>query len=133
MNMSLKRIDHVHVHVMNRAAAEKWYADVLGLQRVAELDQWATADGPLMVADDHQAVRLSLFERSTSGSHATIAFAVDAAGLIAWQTHLEVCLSSPPRLEDHQLSWSLYFSDPDGNPFEITTYDYEEVARQLSR
>lgn len=133
MNMRLKRIDHVHVHVLNRDAAEKWYADVLGLQRVAKLEQWATIDGPLMVADDQNAVCLSLFERTAGGSHATIAFSVGAGDFIAWQGHLAAQLPDPARLEDHQLSWSLYFSDPDGNPFEITTYDYAEVAHHLSR
>jgi hypothetical protein len=32
---------------------------------------------------------------------------------------------------DHQLAWSIYFLDPDGNRFELTTYDYEAVAEQL--
>ncbi len=32
---------------------------------------------------------------------------------------------------DHDLSWSIYFVDPDGNRFEVTTYDYDEVAIQL--
>jgi sugar lactone lactonase YvrE len=35
------------------------------------------------------------------------------------------------RLEDHQVSWSLYFSDPDGNPYEITSYEYGELPAQL--
>jgi predicted lactoylglutathione lyase len=26
-------------------------------------------------------------------------------------------------LQDHQQSLSLYFSDPDGNPWELTTYE----------
>jgi catechol-2,3-dioxygenase len=33
---------------------------------------------------------------------------------------------------DHDKSWSIYFNDPYGNPFEITTYDYETVRQQLS-
>ncbi|MBY4893897.1 hypothetical protein KUL25_14150 [Rhodobacteraceae bacterium N5(2021)] len=32
---------------------------------------------------------------------------------------------------DHDPSWSIYFRDPDGNRFEVTTYDYAEVARAL--
>ena len=32
---------------------------------------------------------------------------------------------------DHEGSWSLYFSDPDGNPFEITSYDYQWLKKQL--
>jgi catechol-2,3-dioxygenase len=39
-------------------------------------------------------------------------------------------LGSAPRCEDHALALSMYFSDPDGNPFEITTYEHE-AARAL--
>lgn len=31
---------------------------------------------------------------------------------------------------DHEVSWSIYFKDPDGNPFEDTTYDYEAFANE---
>ena len=40
------RIDHIHVYVTDRAASERWYAEVMGLVRVPELERWA-ADGPL--------------------------------------------------------------------------------------
>jgi catechol-2,3-dioxygenase len=40
-------------------------------------------------------------------------------------------LSTAPTLEDHDLSVSLYFHDPDGNPFEITTYEYQAVKAAL--
>ena len=36
-------------------------------------------------------------------------------------------------VEDHAVSWSLYFTDPDGNPFEITSYDYEVIQRALAK
>ena len=32
---------------------------------------------------------------------------------------------------DHQLAWSFYFCDPDGNRFELTTYDYDDVKNSL--
>ncbi|OLO07175.1 hypothetical protein BTW08_13025 [Salinicola sp. MH3R3-1] len=132
MTPRFKQIDHIHVHVLDRATAEKWYADTLGLKRVTEFEQWATADGPLMIADDERAVCLSLFERPASDRHATIAFDVDAAEFIAWKEHLEKCLKQPPTLEDHELSWSLYFKDPDDNPFEITSYDCEKLKHHLT-
>ncbi len=32
---------------------------------------------------------------------------------------------------DHDLSYSLYFTDPDGNPLELTTNDHGAVAAEL--
>ena len=32
--------------------------------------------------------------------------------------------------QDHELYMSLYFSDPDGNPYEITTYEYAAAKGQ---
>jgi catechol-2,3-dioxygenase len=40
-------------------------------------------------------------------------------------------LDRPPEVKDHQVSWSLYFSDPDGNPYEITSYTYDQLGAQL--
>ena len=33
--------------------------------------------------------------------------------------------------EDHGLAWSLYFADPDGNPWEITCWQHAVVATML--
>lgn len=54
-----------------------------------------------------------------------VALAVTAQGLVAWQAHLARELGRELEAVDHDVSWSIYFTDPDGNPFEITTYDYE--------
>ena len=35
------RIDHIHVHATDRAASERWYAEVLGFVRMPELERWA--------------------------------------------------------------------------------------------
>ena len=40
-----------------------------------------------------------------------------------WQAHLMHATGQMPALQDHGESLSLYFSDPDGNPFEITCTD----------
>ncbi len=32
---------------------------------------------------------------------------------------------------DHDFAWSLYFSDPFGNPYEITSYDYGALSESL--
>ena len=129
MPPSLDRIDHIHVYVTDREVSEQWYGDVLGLLRMPELESWATDGGPLTVANEAGTVHLALFERKPQPSRSTIAFGVTAPEFVAWRKHLVAALREPPTIEDHELSWSLYFSDPDGNPYEITTYEYGAVER----
>ncbi|XWN29918.1 MAG: hypothetical protein ROR55_20830 [Devosia sp.] len=52
---------------------------------------------------------------------------VDKLGALGVRDRAGSALSRSP-LVDHQLAWSVYFADPDGNPIEITTYDYAHVA-----
>jgi catechol-2,3-dioxygenase len=131
MTPLLERIDHIHVHVADREVAEHWYAGVLGLSRVPELERWAAGGGPLTIANEAGTIHLALFERKPQPSRSTVAFGVTAAEFVAWRTHLVGALVEPPTVEDHELSWSLYFCDPDGNPYEITTYEYAAVTALL--
>lgn len=127
----LDRVDHLHVYVQDRAAAERWYADVLGLRRVEALAHWAADGGPLTLADAADRVHLALFERPPQPNRATIALGVDAPSFIAWRRHLAQWLGAAPAAVDHQASWSMYFSDPDRNPYEITCYQHGPVAAAL--
>jgi NAD(P)-dependent dehydrogenase (short-subunit alcohol dehydrogenase family)/catechol 2,3-dioxygenase-like lactoylglutathione lyase family enzyme len=127
----LAGVDHIHVHVQDRAAAERWYADVLGLRRVEALARWVTDGGPLTLADAADRVHLALFERPPQPNRATIALGVDADAFIGWRAHLARRLGAVPEAVDHDLSWSIYFSDPDGNPYEITSYQHAGIADAL--
>lgn len=130
MTPSLDRIDHIHVYVSDRASAERWYARVLGLSAVAQYRFWAEGGGPLTLANASDTVHLALFERPAQACRSTIALAVDAAGFAAWQAHLARELGPEAVvLQDHQKSWSIYFSDPDGNPYEITTYEVAALEK----
>lgn len=131
MTLKLQGVDHIHVFVPDRPRAEKWYEEVLGFRRVAALEGWAVGGGPLTIEDSDGTTHLALFERESAHNHATIALKVDGESLLAWQTHLSDALNANVDLVDHDLSWSIYFSDPFGNPFEITTYDYEWIREQL--
>jgi catechol-2,3-dioxygenase len=131
MPPKLESVDHVHVYVHNRAAAETWYHKVLGLTRVKQFESWTPNDGPLMLGAASLNFKIALFERSGEKCHSTIAFAASAIEFLAWKSHLAASLDLPPELEDHELSWSLYFRDPDGNPYEITSYDYAELIPHL--
>ena len=90
---------------------------------------WAPAGGPLTLANASGTIHLALFERPAAAKcRSTIALGTSAEGLHAWQRHLASELGKEPARVDHQVSWSIYFEDPDGNPYEITTYDYDALA-----
>lgn len=124
MTPKFNGIDHIHINVSDRARAESWYATVLGFSRVAELEFWAAGGGPLTLTDAGGHVHLALFE-SSDIQDATVALNVSSADFAAWITHLAKHGVSVKPI-DHQVSWSLYFRDIDGNPFEITTYEYNQ-------
>lgn len=124
----LMGVDHVHVFVADRPAAVRWYAQVMGMAPVAELAGWAVGGGPLTLADAAGSVHLALFESPAGDAprnRSTVALRTSAAGLLAWRERLQREGGLAPTLEDHDLSLSLYFRDPDGNPYEITTYEHE--------
>jgi catechol-2,3-dioxygenase len=135
MNMAspppLRTIDHIHVFVADRAAAERWYEQVLGFTRVTAYESWAADGGPLTIANREGSVHIALFERPAEKNRSTIALGVGADEFVAWQRHLGDALGRAPGVVDHELSLSLYFQDPDGNPYEITTYEHE-AARALA-
>ncbi|MFM2485224.1 VOC family protein [Celerinatantimonas yamalensis] len=121
----LLKIDHVHIYAPNRLVAEQWYKKVLGFKRVKTLECWFDVGGPLTI--ENGGVHIALFE-SNELTSTTVAFAVDASNYIDWKAHLStfgVIFSE----SDHELSWSIYFRDPYGNPFEITSYDYELIKQ----
>ena len=124
------KIDHIHVIVANRNQAEQWYAEVMGFTRVVELESWA-ADGPLTLQNSSGTVHIALFERPVQPCRSTIALSVGAQEFVAWRLHLVDMLKRPVEPEDHRLAWSLYFADPDGNPWEITSYQHAVVATLL--
>jgi len=129
----IDRIDHIHVFVSNRDRAERWYHDVLGFSRVAQYEFWASDGGPLTLANPTGSVHLALFERPSLPCRSTIALAVGRDEFLAWRTHLTRALGRAPELQDHQMSWSMYFSDPDGNPYELTSYEYVALEPNLRR
>ncbi len=119
------KVDHIHVYVADRLVAEQWYREVLGFTRIKALEVWFNEGGPLTLVNG--GVHLALFNSPTKRG-VTVAFSTDSKNYIAWQKQLtkhEVSFKE----YDHDLSWSFYFSDPDGNPYEITTFDYDEIAK----
>jgi catechol 2,3-dioxygenase-like lactoylglutathione lyase family enzyme len=125
-------IDHVHLFVTDRVRALTWYGRALGLSPVSHLEGWAADGGPLTLADRAGRVHIAVFERPHQPCRSTIALRVDGEAFLQWLVHLRAALEELPDPVDHGLSWSVYFRDPDGNPFEITTYDVTTVKGALT-
>lgn len=129
MPLSLTSVDHIHVYVPDIARALRWYRNVLNFTPDETLRHWHNEGGPLTLRNGSLA--LALFERPDKGCGHTVAFGVDARGFIEAIAHLKrqkITFTGT----DHGLTWSLYFSDPWSNPWEITTWDYHEVQAALT-
>ncbi|MEM8592529.1 MAG: hypothetical protein AAGF13_08380 [Pseudomonadota bacterium] len=140
--MEVLGLDHVHLEVRDRAQAAEWFGRVLGLVPHAPFALWAKDPlGPLILATPAGAPTLSLFEREAlpPTRDATVALRVNGKGFLTFLERLkelDLKHSDGDRLTrqhviDHEFSWSIYFVDPWDNRLEITTYDYNAVARAV--
>ena len=128
----IQGIDHVHVYTRDRAAARDWFARVLGYDVVADLEHWSEGNGPLTLENPEGNVHLALFQRDDVTPSTALAFGAQAEAFLAWRAHLEA-QGLELRIADHDLAWSMYFYDPDGNYHEITTYDCDVVTAAMPR
>ena len=130
--MQLEGIDHVAVGVRDVERSAKWYIEVLGFGRLYE-GAW---DGiPTFVGKGNTGIALfpaGPDAKSTPSSHRDLrllhlAFRADRENFLAAQRELEK-RGIKFEFQDHEISHSIYFRDPDGHQLEITTYDLEERA-----
>lgn len=124
----LKQIDHVALTVRDVARSIAWYRDILGLERRHE-DVWGDAPAMMYAGD----TALALFPASAGvvfeapDARATaimrhLAFQVDEANFIKAQETLRA-RGVDFVFQDHSISRSIYFLDPDGYELELTTYE----------
>ena len=127
--MELEGIDHVAVGVRDIERSAKWYIDILGFERLHE-GMW---DGvPTFIGKGKTGIALfpaSSDARPTSSSHRELrmlhlAFRADRENFLAAQRELET-RGIAFEFQDHEISHSIYFRDPDGHALEITTYELE--------
>jgi len=140
----VQQIDHVELFVPDQYEAAQWYEKALGLTILPQYEDWAES-GPLMISSNDGGTMLALFKGEPPGSRKTIghhlvAFRVDGPGFMHFLEHITMVTlfnSDGHRLSrehvvDHDQAWSIYFCDPYGNRYEVTTYDYAHVAGRLA-
>jgi catechol 2,3-dioxygenase len=138
--MRVTQIDHVELEVPDRYAAARWYQAVLGFEICREFEPWAEARrGPLMISSDRGETKLALFEGQSQGLERPIgirriAFRIGGDDFFRLIEELDALKGEDAvnrsQIADHGKSFSVYFSDPYGNQLEVTTYDYDVVARR---
>lgn len=140
----VRHIDHVELFVPDQYAAAAWYREIFGLQILSDFESWA-AGGPLMISSDDGHTKLALFAGDPPGfrqprGFQRVAFNVSGRGFLTFLERLEAhpvydhhgLLAHKLEVVDHDLSFSLYFCDPYGNRFEITSYDYQHINSKLT-
>lgn len=143
----MEQIDHVELFVPNRHDAAAWYHNVLGMTIVPEFEFWANdPKGPLMISTPTGGTKLALFAGEPQGSKRGIgfhlvAFRTSAQRFVDFVARLpdlklhnrDNCLVSVDMIADHDLAFSVYFCDPYGHQFEVTTYEYEQTAELIEQ
>jgi catechol 2,3-dioxygenase-like lactoylglutathione lyase family enzyme len=124
-DLQLLRLDHVSLNVSDRPRSIAWYADVLGLEPrgAARRDDWPVFMGEFgaCIALFQASVESPERQKESSGLR-HVAFMVGREGIDQAKTRLEEH-GVEFRFEDHGNAHSVYFSDPDGNVIELTSYD----------
>ena len=123
--MKIQSLGHVVLRVTDRARAEKFYGDVLGLPICARFDEGGYKMAFFTLGNHHD---FAVMEVSGDGSSRS----ETAVGLhhVAFNigTTLDELKEAKAKLDaagiattpvDHEVTKSLYFEDPDGNGIEV--------------
>jgi len=127
--MELEGIDHVALAVRDVERSARWYIEVLGFERLHE-GMWngipvfigkgttAIALFPVRGDDSKSATRTSKIRMLH------LAFRANRNGFLSAQEELKR-RGIKFEFQDHEISHSIYFRDPDGHELEITTYELD--------
>ncbi len=132
--MKIKSLGHVVVRVSDRERAERFYGDVLGLPLCARFDENGMKMAFFSLGNHHDFAVMEVpgknVRKDTDVGLDHIAFNIG--------TNLDELREAKARLEaagiapspvDHEVTKSLYFTDPDGNGIELYV-DASDVWRK---
>jgi catechol 2,3-dioxygenase-like lactoylglutathione lyase family enzyme len=125
--MQLEGIDHIALGVRDIERSANWYTDVLGFERLHE-GMWNGV--PTFIGKENAGIALFPARpdaKLTASGHRDIrmlhlAFRADRENFLAAQRELKE-RGIKFEFQDHEISHSIYFRDPDGHQLEITTYE----------
>jgi catechol 2,3-dioxygenase-like lactoylglutathione lyase family enzyme len=125
--VDLEGIDHIAMSVADVPRAAAWYVDVLGFEPRLE-GMWNGV--PTFIGKGTTSIALFPIHPASSDPSVSptgpqflhLAFRADADGFKTAQQELKR-RGIPFHFQDHEISHSIYFRDPDGHELEITTYD----------
>ena|ERR1043166_1174078 len=127
--MNLEAIDHVALSVRDVERSAQWYVDVLGFERQHD-DVWNGY--PVFVGKNDAAVALfPIRKKEPSTGSASSPVRVLHFALRTTQKEFVTAQQELKQrgidfeFQDHKISHSIYFEDPDGHEIEITTYELE--------
>lgn len=124
--MQLEGIDHVALAVRDVERSANWYVDVLGFERQYQ-EVWGGI--PTFIGRGNTAIALFPMRDGHPKSPARsgirmlhLAFRANRENFLGAQQELEK-RGIKFEFQDHEISHSIYFRDPDGHQLEITTYE----------
>jgi catechol 2,3-dioxygenase-like lactoylglutathione lyase family enzyme len=125
--MQLEGIDHIALTVRDVERSAQWYIEVLGFERRYD-GMWNGI--PTFIGKGNTAIALfPAKSHATSGPSSRedirmlhLAFRANHKNFISAQQELKR-RGTKFEFQDHEISHSIYFSDPDGHQLEITTYE----------
>ena len=124
--MQLDGIDHVALAVSDVERSVQWYVDILGLERQHE-GMWNGI--PVFAGKGNTGIAFfpARGGDSKSAPHNNIrmlhlAFRANRENFLEAQQELKT-RGIKFEFQDHEISHSIYFRDPDGHELEITTYE----------
>lgn len=127
--MEIEGIDHVAIAVHDVERSVAWYVDVLGFERQHQ-GRWNGV--PAFIGKGGTAIAVFPLRQHDLKTKAQVgaeqpeilhlAFRADRKNFLAAQEELKA-RGIKFEFEDHEISHSIYFRDPDNYQLEITTYE----------